>query len=51
MNYSSHQTNLDSFFFRVAGHPLAQNERSLHVFLQEEKIDRDKYVPGKVRSA
>ncbi len=35
---------------RVAGHPLAQNERSLHVFLQEEKIDRDKYIPGKVRS-
>jgi len=34
---------------RVAGHPLAQNERSLHVFLQEEKIDRDNYVPGKVR--
>ncbi len=38
-------------FHRVAGHPLAQNERSLHVFLQEDKIDRDKYVPGKVRSA
>jgi hypothetical protein len=34
----------------VAGHPLAQNERSLHVFLQEEKIDHDKYVPGKVRN-
>ncbi len=39
-----------SLLYRVAGHPLAQNERSLHVFLQEEKIDRDKYVPGKVRN-
>lgn len=38
------------FLSRVAGHPLAQNERSLHVFLQEEKIDYDKYVPGKVRN-
>jgi hypothetical protein len=37
--------------FRVAGHPLAQNERSLHVFLQETTIDHDKYVPGKVRNS
>ncbi len=37
--------------FRVAGHPLAQNERSLHVFLQETVIDHDKYVPGKVRNS
>ena len=36
--------------YRVAGHPLAQDERSLHVFLQEEKIDHDRYVPGKVRN-
>jgi sorting nexin-3/12 len=36
---------------RVAGHPLAQNERSLHVFLQESIIDHDKYVPGKVRNS
>ncbi len=36
---------------RVAGHPLAQNERSLHVFLQESVIDYDKYVPGKVRNS
>jgi len=42
---------LEEFINKVAGHPLAQNERSLHVFLQEEKIDRDKYVPGKVRNA
>ncbi|EPB78777.1 hypothetical protein ANCCEY_02167 [Ancylostoma ceylanicum] len=33
---------------RVAGHPLAQNERSLHIFLQEPMIDRN-YVPGKIR--
>ncbi|CAF0772819.1 unnamed protein product [Adineta steineri] len=42
---------LEEFIIKVAGHPLAQNERSLHVFLQEEKIDYDKYVPGKVRNA
>ncbi|KAG8144694.1 putative Sorting nexin-12-like protein [Naja naja] len=33
---------------QIAGHPLAQNERCLHMFLQEETIDRN-YVPGKVR--
>lgn len=33
---------------RIAGHPLAQNERCLHMFLQEETIDRE-YIPGKVR--
>ncbi|UJR31528.1 hypothetical protein I4U23_019017 [Adineta vaga] len=42
---------LEEFIIKIAGHPLAQNERSLHVFLQEEKIDHDKYVPGKVRNA
>lgn len=36
------------FCRRVSGHPLAQNERSLHMFLQEPVIDRA-YVPGKVR--
>ncbi len=34
---------------RIAGHPLAQNERCLHMFLQEPVVDRS-YVPGKVRS-
>ena len=34
---------------RVAGHPLAQNERCLHMFLLEPSIDKD-YVPGKVRT-
>lgn len=37
------------FFFRVAGHPLAQNERCLHMFLQEQNIDKN-YVPGKIRN-
>jgi len=35
--------------FRVAGHPLAQNERCLHMFLLEPTVDKD-YVPGKVRT-
>ncbi|UJR37411.1 hypothetical protein I4U23_030115 [Adineta vaga] len=41
---------LEQFINKVAGHPLAQNERSLHVFLQEVTIDHDKYVPGKMSS-
>lgn len=36
-------------FFRVAGHPLAQNERCLHMFLQDQNIDKN-YVPGKIRN-
>ncbi|KAK5983685.1 putative the phosphoinositide binding phox similarity domain of sorting nexin 3 [Trichostrongylus colubriformis] len=39
---------LEVFINKVAGHPLAQNERSLHIFLQEPMIDRN-YVPGKIR--
>ncbi|KAJ8934349.1 hypothetical protein NQ314_013390 [Rhamnusium bicolor] len=31
------------------GHPLAQNERCLHMFLQEPQIDKN-YVPGKIRN-
>ncbi len=34
---------------RISGHPLAQNERCLHMFLQDPEIDRA-YVPGKVRA-
>lgn len=37
------------FFCRIAGHPLAQNERCLHMFLQELVIDKN-YVPGKIRN-
>jgi len=36
-------------YFRIAGHPLAQNERCLHMFLQEPVIDKN-YVPGKIRN-
>lgn len=45
-----YQINDMHFSSRVAGHPLAQNERSLHIFLQEDKLDFDKYVPGRVRN-
>uniref|UniRef100_A0A5F9D8A6 Sorting nexin 12 n=1 Tax=Oryctolagus cuniculus TaxID=9986 RepID=A0A5F9D8A6_RABIT len=38
---------LEQFINKIAGHPLAQNERCLHMFLQEEAIDRN-YVPGKL---
>lgn len=40
---------LETFINKVAGHPLAQNERCLHMFLQESAIDRN-YVPGKIRN-
>jgi len=40
---------LESFINKVAGHPLAQNERCLHMFLQEQTIDKN-YVPGKIRN-
>ncbi|KAJ8407167.1 hypothetical protein AAFF_G00288430, partial [Aldrovandia affinis] len=42
------RVGLEQFINRIAGHPLAQNERCLHMFLQEESIDRS-YIPGKVR--
>ena len=41
--------SLPAMFFRVAGHPLAQNEKCLHMFLQEPSIDKT-YTPGKVRN-
>ena len=31
---------LEQFINKVAGHPLAQNEKCLHMFLQEPTIDR-----------
>jgi len=40
---------LEQFVNKVAGHPLAQNEKGLHMFLQEPVIDKN-YVPGKIRS-
>ncbi|XP_045769687.1 sorting nexin-12 [Maniola jurtina] len=40
---------LEVFINKIAGHPLAQNERCLHMFLQDPTIDRS-YVPGKIRN-
>jgi len=40
---------LEQFVNKVAGHPLAQNERCLHMFIQEPVIDKN-YVPGKIRN-
>lgn len=40
---------LEQFVNKIAGHPLAQNERCLHMFLQEPTIDKN-YVPGKIRN-
>jgi len=44
------RSGLEQFINKIAGHPLAQNERCLHMFLQEPNIDRN-YVPGKIRNA
>jgi len=43
------RSGLEGFINKIAGHPLAQNERCLHMFLQEANIDRN-YVPGKIRN-
>ncbi|XP_004394138.1 PREDICTED: sorting nexin-3-like isoform X3 [Odobenus rosmarus divergens] len=40
----------EQFINKVSGHPLAQNERCLHVFLQDEIIDKS-YTPSKIRHA
>ncbi|MBN3273752.1 SNX3 protein, partial [Polyodon spathula] len=39
---------LEQFLNKVAGHPLAQNERCLHMFLQDESLDKS-YTPCKVK--
>ncbi|KAM3861350.1 sorting nexin-3 isoform 2-T2 [Diretmus argenteus] len=41
---------LEQFLNKVAGHPLAQNERCLHMFLQDESVDKS-YTPSKIRQA
>ncbi|KAM8931330.1 sorting nexin-3-like [Lycaon pictus] len=41
---------LEQFINKVAGHPLAQNERCLRMFLQDEIIDKS-YTPSKIRHA
>ena len=40
---------LEVFINKMAAHPLAQNERALHVFLLEPDIDLKKYVRGKIK--
>jgi len=40
---------LEQFLNKVSGHPLAQNEKSLHMFLQCNEIDRA-YIPGRIRT-
>ena len=39
---------LEEFINSVAGHPLVQNEKCLHSFLQEKNLDKEGYVPGKI---
>ena len=39
---------LEDFINSVAGHPLVQNEKCLHYFLQQKILDKEGYVPGKV---
>ena len=40
---------LEDFINVLAGHPLVQGEKCLHMFLQEDRIDREGYFPGKQR--
>ena len=40
---------LEIFINKIAAHPLAQNERALHVFLLEPEIDLSRYVRGKLK--
>ncbi|EDQ84339.1 uncharacterized protein MONBRDRAFT_39315 [Monosiga brevicollis MX1] len=42
-------TGLESFINKIAGHPLAQNQKCLHMFLQEPHIDKS-YAPGLVKA-
>ena len=42
------RTGLEDFIGKLAGHPLVQNEKCLHAFLLQEKIDKSGFVPGKV---
>ncbi|XP_020352564.1 sorting nexin-3-like isoform X1 [Oncorhynchus tshawytscha] len=44
------RAGLEQFLNKVAGHPLAQNERCLHMFLQDESVDKT-YTPSKIRQA
>jgi len=42
------RVGLEDFVNKVAGHPLVQGERCLHMFLTEPELDLSNYVPGKV---
>jgi len=42
------RVGLEEFINKVAGHPLVQGERCLHIFLTEAELDLASYVPGKV---
>ena len=42
------RVGLEDFINKLAGHPLVQNEKCLHAFLLQEKIDKSGFVPGKV---
>ena len=39
---------LEQFINKLAGHPLAQNEKALHMFLLDDIIDKD-YFPTRQR--
>ncbi|TRY76545.1 hypothetical protein TCAL_11399, partial [Tigriopus californicus] len=43
------RSGLEEFINSLAAHPLVQNEKSIHAFLQEEKLDKDGFLPGKVK--
>uniref|UniRef100_A0A8C8U8K6 PX domain-containing protein n=1 Tax=Peromyscus maniculatus bairdii TaxID=230844 RepID=A0A8C8U8K6_PERMB len=36
--------------YKLTGHPLTQNERCLHMFLQDKIVDKS-YTPSKIRHA
>jgi sorting nexin-3/12 len=42
------RVGLEKFINKVAGHPLAQNQKCLHMFLQEPHIDKA-YTPGTIK--
>lgn len=43
------RAGLQVFINKIAGHPLAQNERCLHMFLHDPSVDKN-YIPGKIRN-
>ncbi len=38
---------LETFINKISGHPLAQKEKCLHMFLQDSAVDKN-YTPGKM---